>query len=100
VLPHTLLATLVVGNFVVDPNSWSLGSRRRVVAPRLLPLFRRRRFAVLMRGIFDRSLREPSTAFFSCAFSCSSLASRLARSATISCSTQSWSTFGTTIDQV
>jgi hypothetical protein len=42
---------------------------------------------VLMRGILDLSLREPSTAFLSCAFSCSNFANRLARSATMSCRT-------------
>jgi len=54
-----------------------------------------------MRGIFDRSLREPSTAFLSCAFSCSSFASRFASCSTRSFRTQSWSTGGTTtIDQL
>src|SRR5262249_54767859 len=40
-------ATLPVGDFVVDPHSWSLGLDRRALAPRLLPLLRRRRFAGL-----------------------------------------------------
>jgi len=40
-------ATFFVGNFVLDPNSWSLSFGRRAVAPRLLSLLRRRRFTGL-----------------------------------------------------
>src|SRR4029434_6392468 len=56
--------------------------------------------SVLMRGSLDFSLREPSTAFFNCAFSCSSFARQFARSVTRSFRTQSWALGGTTLDHL
>jgi hypothetical protein len=54
---------------------------------------------VFTRGSLLPSLRAPKSVFFSCAFSCSSFASRSASSVTNPSREHSWSTRGTTIDQ-